>query len=149
MTGQYQRRWAKQTGASGRACPKCGGTDVRAMTHLQTLAFYGDDRFVVSPPRRCRGCGHGFELSPSAVRGWVTIGVGLFGLVVVAVMTTGWLVLLGMQLSTGRLLPADDPWEMLILLITGPMFLGWSVRSLCRLIGRGRREVQMGVPPPV
>lgn len=149
MTGQYQRRWAEKAGTSGRACPKCGGTDVRAMSHHQTVAFYGDDRFVVTPPRRCRGCGHGFELPPSAARGWATVTVGVFGLVVVAAMAAGWLVVLGMQLSTGQLLPEDRPWRGVVFLICGPAFLGGAVCSLCRLIGRGRREVGRAVPPPV
>jgi uncharacterized protein (DUF983 family) len=47
-------------------CPKCGSDQVRAMSRAEMNEYLGGgDRFVLSVPRKCTVCGHGYKAIPS------------------------------------------------------------------------------------
>lgn len=77
------------TPPNGRACPKCGSSDTRALSNLEANRFYGGDRFVFVLPRKCRSCRAEFE--PRTSRGGAVVmlvaatAVAVFGLACVAV----------------------------------------------------------------
>src|SRR5262249_55916786 len=48
-----------------KRCPNCGSNAVRGMTRKEMISFYGSNILVLSVPRKCRACGHGYEVIPS------------------------------------------------------------------------------------
>ena len=48
-----------------KRCPNCGSNHVRGMTRKETISFYGSNILVPSVPRKCRACGHEYEVIPS------------------------------------------------------------------------------------
>jgi hypothetical protein len=56
-----------------RQCPRCGSADVRAMAAAELNEFYGRNAFVLTAPRRCRSCGHGWEVRPTKFGCYVMI----------------------------------------------------------------------------
>lgn len=65
-------------------CPKCGSDKVRAMSQNEMREFYGGNLLVLTPARKCKACGHGYETRPSrggckAIMFFSVVGA-LFGL---------------------------------------------------------------------
>jgi hypothetical protein len=61
-------------------CPKCGSRDVRAMSSKETKEFYGGDVIVLTAPRLCRSCKHGWEARPSKLGCYVMIAFSVLGM---------------------------------------------------------------------
>ena len=69
-------------------CPKCGAAS-RAMTGAETTDFYGYDRFVLTRPRVCLNCGHGFEARPSRAGCYLMVAVAAVGVLIGVAFAVG------------------------------------------------------------
>jgi hypothetical protein len=114
-------------------CPKCGEPKTRPMTPVETTSFYGFDRFVLTRPRKCLECGHGFEVLPSLAGCYTMVGVAAagvcLGLVLMAVGLFGSYLMAAKCGTVGQLKAAAGA---VGLLTAGPW---WVVRS-CRVSAR-------------
>jgi DNA-directed RNA polymerase subunit M/transcription elongation factor TFIIS len=63
-------------------CPKCGSDRVRRMSAAELQEFYGGNPFVLSPPRKCSSCGHGYEAIPSAAGCYTMMALSALGVLV-------------------------------------------------------------------
>jgi DNA-directed RNA polymerase subunit RPC12/RpoP len=69
--------------AEKERCPKCGSTDFRAMTAVESQEFYGAGQaFILSRPRICKNCGHGYEAQPSSGGCYAMMSFAALGVVV-------------------------------------------------------------------
>ena len=66
---------------TARGCPKCGSAS-RPMTGAETTDFYGYDRFVLVRPRRCLGCGFGYEAQPTRAGCYLMVAVAAVGVLI-------------------------------------------------------------------